>query len=95
MLTAEKAADAGVESRGGGRAAKSARVNETALLELFRRVESEYREMPGLSLTLPQAARLWGLDRRTCEFVLTTLTERRVLRRTTKGTYTAHDQSRY
>jgi hypothetical protein len=95
MLTAGKTAGACVERQRGGRPPKPARVNETTLLELFLRVESEYREMPGLSLTLAQAQRLWGLDRRTCEFVLTTLTDRRVLNRTTKGTYTAHDQSRY
>ena len=50
------------------------------LPELLRRVEGEYREMPGMSLTLSQAERLWGLDRGTCTFVLTTLIERRVLR---------------
>ncbi len=27
---------------------------------LVERVREEYREMPGLSLTLPQARRLWG-----------------------------------
>jgi hypothetical protein len=55
--------------------------------ELLRRIESEYREMPGLSLTPSQAERLWGLDSSTCEVVLTTLIERRVLRRTTNGVY--------
>jgi hypothetical protein len=59
----------------------------TALLELLQRVEGEYREMPGLSLTVSQAKRLWGLDRTTCAFVLTTLLERRVLRQTPNGTY--------
>jgi hypothetical protein len=58
-----------------------------ALQELFRRIEGEYREMPGLSLTLRQAERLWGLDRRTCEFALMTLIERRVLKRGMHGTY--------
>lgn len=58
-----------------------------ALQELFRRIEGEYREMPGLSLTLPQAERLWGLDRRTCEVALATLIERKVLKRATDGTY--------
>jgi len=57
------------------------------LLELLQRVEGEYREMPGLSLTVSQAGRLWGLDRSTCAFVLTTLIERRVLRQSTNGTY--------
>ena len=55
--------------------------------ELLVRVEGEYREMPGLNLTASQAERLWGLDRRTCASVLTTLMERRVLKRTASGTY--------
>lgn len=55
--------------------------------DALQRIEVEYREMPGLSLTLPQAARLWGLDRSTCEIVLTKLIERRVLKRTLNGTY--------
>jgi hypothetical protein len=54
------------------------------LHDLLRRAEGEYREMPGLSLTVPQAARLWGLDSCTCAAVLTTLTDRQVLRRTTR-----------
>lgn len=58
-----------------------------AIREAILRVEGEYREMPGLSLTLPQAARLWGLDRGTCERVLTKLVERRVLKRAWNGTY--------
>lgn len=58
-----------------------------ALRELVVRIEGEYREMPGLSLTASQAERLWGLDRSTCAFVLTTLIERRFLTRTTAGTY--------
>ena len=57
------------------------------LHELLRRIEGEYHEMPGLSITAPQAERLWGLDGTTCAFVLMTLTERGVLRRTTSGTY--------
>ena len=54
---------------------------------LVARIEGEYREMPGLNLTVIQAERLWGLDRRTCASILTTLLERRVLKRTTSGTY--------
>jgi hypothetical protein len=57
------------------------------LHDLLRRAEGEYREMPGLSLTVLQAARLWGLDSRTCAALLTTLTDRQVLRRTTTGLY--------
>jgi hypothetical protein len=58
-----------------------------AIGELLLRVEGEYREMPGLSLTVPQAERLWGLDASTCASVLTALIERRVLSRTAGGTY--------
>jgi hypothetical protein len=55
--------------------------------ELLVRIEGEYREMPGLNLSLTQAERLWRLDRHTCASVLTTLVERRILTRTTSGTY--------
>ena len=58
-----------------------------ALHELLQRIEGEYREMPGLSVTAPQAERLWGLDSTTCAFVLMTLVERRILKRTPNGTY--------
>ena len=63
------------------------RTTPSVLGELLLRVEGEYREMPGLSLTLPQAERLWGLDRGTCAFVLTKLINRRVLTRTMNGHY--------
>jgi hypothetical protein len=58
-----------------------------AIRELLLRIEGEYREMPGLSLTVSQAERLWGLDSTTCDFVLTTLIERRILRKTRTGAY--------
>jgi hypothetical protein len=47
--------------------------------DLCLRVLSEYREMPGLNLTLPQAARLFSLDRTRCARVLSTLVERGAL----------------
>ncbi len=59
----------------------------TALHELLQRIEAEYREMPGLSVTAPQAQRLWGLDSMTCGFVLLTLIQRGVLKRTASGTF--------
>ena len=37
------------------------------------RVRGEFLEMPGLRLTVPQAARLWGLDPTACEEVLDVL----------------------
>ena len=40
---------------------------------LVDRVRSEFIEMPGLRLTLPQAARLWGLDLTSCEAVVDVL----------------------
>ena len=58
-----------------------------ALRELLQRIEREYQEMPGLSVTAPQAERLWGLDSTTCAFVLMTLVQRGILRQTTNGTY--------
>lgn len=58
-----------------------------ALHELLQRIEGEYREMPALSLTTPQAQRLWGLDSITCGFVLMTLIQRGVLKRTASGTF--------
>ena len=70
------------------RAGSSNEVRATsAIAEAIVRVEGEYREMPGLSLTLPQAARLLGLDRSTCELVLANLVERRVLQRSLNGTF--------
>jgi hypothetical protein len=41
--------------------------------DLCARVWAEFREMPGLSLTLPQAARLFSLDRARCARVLDAL----------------------
>ena len=58
-----------------------------AIRELLLRIEGEYREMPGLSLTVSQAERLWDLDSSTCAFVLTTLIARRILRQTRTGAY--------
>jgi hypothetical protein len=34
---------------------------------LVSRVRSEFIEMPGLRLTVPQAMRLWGLERASCQ----------------------------
>jgi hypothetical protein len=40
---------------------------------LHVRIRAEYDEMPGMRLTLAQAARLFNLERGRCEEVLTTL----------------------
>jgi predicted transcriptional regulator of viral defense system len=54
---------------------------------LLQRIEREYQEMPGLTLTRAQAQRLWDLDPATCRAVMGALTERGVLRRTPSGRY--------
>jgi hypothetical protein len=41
--------------------------------ELRARVEAEFREMPGLRLTLPQASRLFSIELAQCEAVLAAL----------------------
>ena len=47
---------------------------------LLQRIRSEYREIPGLSLTLEQASRLWNTDAATSGAVLEVLVEQRFLR---------------
>jgi hypothetical protein len=42
---------------------------------LAERIRGEFREMPGLKLTLAQAGRLWSLDADTCRRVLLELVE--------------------
>ena len=46
---------------------------------LANRIRAEYREMPGLCLTVAQACRLWQMDATTCTIVLETLVEEGVL----------------
>ena len=52
---------------------------------LFRRIQGEFLEMPGLCLTQPQACRLWGLDRDTCGLLLSRLVDAKFLTRTRDG----------
>jgi hypothetical protein len=47
--------------------------------DLHLRIRAEFAEMPGLKLTLPQAARLFNLQRTQCERVLAALVDQRVL----------------
>jgi hypothetical protein len=55
--------------------------------ELFRRIQSEFLEMPGLRLTPPQASRLWGLDRDLCGLLLARLVDAKFLMRTRDGSF--------
>jgi hypothetical protein len=52
----------------------NARGQSSVPTELLARIQAEYLEMPGLSVTLPQAARLWNIDRRQCLDALEALT---------------------
>jgi DNA-binding IclR family transcriptional regulator len=58
-----------------------------SIADVLQRIEAEYREMPGLSVTDAQAQRLWGLDNTTCKRALETLVQRGVLRRTRREVY--------
>ena len=51
------------------------------------RIRGEYREMPGLKLTVPQAARLWHLDQPSIERLLDVLVHDGLLHRTAAGAY--------
>lgn len=59
---------------------------------LLRRVKSEFIEMPGLQLTLPQASRLWALDAESSQQVIDELVGRSFLRWTSRGTVVRSDQ---
>jgi DNA-binding IclR family transcriptional regulator len=54
---------------------------------LLSRIQGEFREMPGLSLTVDQAARLFGLPSEACTRVLGVLEHSGVLRQAGDGQY--------
>ena len=54
---------------------------------IAERVRGEFREMPGLTLTLAQAGRLWSLDVATCSQVLSHLVAAGFLCRRADGTF--------
>lgn len=51
------------------------------------RIRGEYMEMPGLTLTVAQAARLWHLDQPSIEQLLNVLVADGLLHRTAAGAY--------
>ena len=61
---------------------------------LAQEVRAEYVAMPGLSVTLPQAQRLWAVDRPTCEALFSRLVGRGVLRLTPGGRFVLADRGR-
>ena len=60
-------------------------MSPTELSAIVNRVRAEFIEMPGLRLTMPQAARLWGLDPCACQKVVDALVGTAFLRRTATG----------
>lgn len=56
-------------------------------LRLVQRARSEFFEMPGLSLTPKQAARLWGLREDICERIMRELVGEGVLRTGKEGQF--------
>ena len=66
---------------------------EAKLNDWITVIKGEYKEMPGLQLTKPQAQRLWGLDASTCDVLLETLRTAGFLRVTPRGCY-ALDETR-
>ena len=56
-------------------------------LQIVHRVRGEFREMPGMRLTLEQAMRLWSLNRETCAAVLDELMASHFIERDTNGRY--------
>jgi hypothetical protein len=64
-------------------------MGENVCAALLNRIRAEYREMPGLQLTVAQACRLWQLDQPTCAAALAQLMREAFLRQTSNGGYVA------
>jgi hypothetical protein len=56
------------------------------LINAVDRVSGDFVEMPGLELTVAQAARLWNMDAGACGAAIESLVKSGFLRWTTKGT---------
>ena len=48
-------------------------MSQAELMSIVRKVRLEYEEMPGLVLTIPQAARLWRLEANVAQDVMAVL----------------------
>ena len=57
------------------------------LAALLQRVREQYREMPGLQLTKPQAMRLFGVAPSVCAAMLRALVMENFLSRTEEGVF--------
>ena len=56
---------------------------------LIERARAEYREMPGLCLTVHQACRLWQIEKAACTRILDVLVAEGFLTRTLTGAFIA------
>jgi hypothetical protein len=63
----------------------------THITDWVQLIRAEYLEIPGLSLTMSQVQRLWGLDLVTSEAVLAALVDVKFLRRTGRDAYVLAD----
>lgn len=53
-----------------------------------KRVRAEFEEMPGMSLTMPQASRLFGIEQAICKTIVDRLVTAAYLRWTQDGAVT-------
>jgi hypothetical protein len=63
--------------------------------QLDQKIRREYTEMPGLSLSAPQAARLWSVTPGQSEQVLGGLVREGFLIRDSRGTFRRRGAQRY
>jgi CheY-like chemotaxis protein len=66
-------------------------LHQAEQLSLSQRITANYLDLPGLSLNLRQAQRMWGFDAAICERVLEGLTKEGFLTRTADGQYRRRD----
>ena len=62
--------------------------------EVLQRIQGEFVEMPGLSLTAAQARRLWGLDSDLCAGLLGSLVDVRFLVQTRDDAFVRREGAR-
>ena len=60
---------------------------------IVRRITAEFRELPGLVLSLKQASRFLGVDEAACARILASLTQAGILRKTDAQTYARREPS--
>lgn len=60
---------------------------------IVRRITAEFRELPGLVLSLKQASRFLGVDEEACARILAGLTKAGILRQTDAQTYARREPS--